>query len=135
MKNIEHLLQDLLSEHEFLKNMQSRIVENYDILTQNQKQNADNHEVVVKNQTVIVRNQEIIVNNQISIIRNQRQIVQNQVTLDVMLKTQALLLNLVNKMAGQNETIEQTEEVIHKFRAVSQENLRFNAFNDSESLS
>ncbi len=134
MKNIENLLQDLLSEHEFLKNMQSQIVENYDILTQNQKHNADNHEVVVKNQTTIIRNQEIIVNNQISIIRNQRQIVQNQVNLDVMLKTQAMLLNLVKKLSGETQTIEQTEEVIDKLRAVSQENLRFKPFNESESL-
>ncbi len=135
MKNIENLLQDLLSEHEFLKKMQSKIVENYDILTQNQKHNADNHEVVVKNQTTIIGNQEIIVNNQISIIRNQRQIVQNQVNLDVMLKTQALLLNLVKQLSNQPETIAQTEEEIDKLRAVSQENLRFKHFNDSEELS
>jgi hypothetical protein len=134
MKHIENLLQDLLAEHNFLKEMQARVVENYDILTQNQKHNADNHEVVVNNQTTIIRNQEIIVNNQISIIRNQRQIVQNQVNLDVMLKTQALLLNLVKKLTNQDETIAQTEEEIDKLRAVSQADLRFKPFNESESL-
>jgi hypothetical protein len=135
MKNIENLLHDLLAEHNFLKEMQSRVVENYDILTQNQKHNADNHEVVVNNQTTIIRNQEIIVNNQISIIRNQRQIVQNQVNLDVMLKTQALLLNLVKKISGESQTITQTEEEIDKLRSVSQADLRFKPFNESESLS
>ena len=134
MKNVEALLQDLLAEHEFLKEMQSRIVENYDILTQNQRQNADNHGVVVQNQTTIIKNQETIVHNQISIIRNQRQIVQNQVTLDVILRTQALVLHAVKKLSGETETTAQTEALIDSLRASSQENLRFNAFNDSEQL-
>ena len=134
MKNVEALLQDLLAEHEFLKEMQSRIVENYDILTQNQRQNADNHGVVVQNQTTIIKNQETIVHNQISIIRNQRQIVQNQVTLDVILRTQALVLHAVKKLSGEAETMAQTEALIDGLRASSQENLRFNAFNDSEQL-
>jgi hypothetical protein len=134
MKNVEALLQDLLAEHAFLKQMQGRVVDNYDILAQNQRQNADNHEVVVQNQTTIIKNQEIIVHNQISIVRNQRQIVQNQVTLDVILRTQALLLHEVKKLSGETETMTQTEGLIDNLRALSQGNLRFNAFNDPEHL-
>jgi hypothetical protein len=134
MKNVENLLQDLLAEHDFLKEMQSRIVENYDILTQNQQRNADNHAVVVQNQSTIIRNQEIIVNNQINIIRNQRQIVQNQVTLDVMLKLQAQVLNMVNKLGGKEESLAETEAMIDALRAVSNQNLRFDSFNNPENL-
>ena len=112
MKNIENLLQKLADEHNFLKEMQSRIVENYDIMIQNQQQNADNHEVVIHNQTTIIKNQEIIVNNQINIVRNQKQIVQNQVQLDTILQTQAHLLNLVKKLSGQNEDFATTEGFI-----------------------
>ncbi|TAG25143.1 MAG: hypothetical protein EAZ32_16195 [Cytophagia bacterium] len=134
MKNVETLLQDLLSEHDFLKTMQRKIVDNYDILAQNQLQNADNHAVVVQNQSIIIRNQEVIVNNQINIIKNQRQIVQNQVNLDVMLKTQAQLLNLVKKLSGEAETLDDTEAIIDQLRATSKENLRFEAFNNAGNL-
>ena len=99
MKNIEEILERLLAEQDFLKEMQGRIVENYDIMIQNQQLNADNHEVVIHNQATIIRNQEIIVNNQINIVRNQKQIVQNQVQLDSILQTQSYVLNLVRKLA------------------------------------
>jgi len=134
MKNVEKLLQDLLTEHDFLRDMQGKIVDNYDILAQNQRQNADRHEVVVQNQSKIIKNQEVIVGNQISIIRNQRQIVQNQVTLDVMLKTQALALNLLRKLTGQPESLSQTEESVEHLKNISKETLRFDSFNNAESL-
>ena len=134
MRNVETLLQDLLSEHDFLKTMQAQIVDNYDILAKNQLQNADNHAVVVQNQSTIIRNQEVIVNNQINIIKNQRQIVQNQVNLDVMLKTQAQLLNLVKTLSGETETLSQTKEKIDGMLAESKENLRFDAFSNPKML-
>ena len=134
MKNVETLLQNLLAEHDFLKTMQAQIVDNYDVLAQNQLQNADNHAVVVQNQSTIIRNQEVIVNNQINIINNQRQIVQNQVNLDVMLKTQAQILNLVKTLAGQHETLPETKDGIDAMLAESKENLRFDAFNKAGGL-
>ena len=108
MKNPEQIIEKLLSEHEFLKSMQDTIVKNYDIILQNQRQNTDNHGQVIHNQTTIIRNQEIIVNNQMNIVRNQRSIVQNQVTLQVILQTQAHILNLVKELTGKKEPISDT---------------------------
>ncbi len=134
MKNIEEILEKLLAEQDFLKEMQGRIVENYDIMIQNQQQNADNHEVVIHNQTTIIRNQEIIVNNQINIVRNQKQIVQNQVQLDVILQTQAHLLNLVKKLSGQHESIEETSQFINDLIETKKESINAKPFNDPSSL-
>jgi hypothetical protein len=134
MKNVEEILQKLLAEQDFLKEMQGRIVENYDIMIQNQRQNADNHEVVIHNQSTIIRNQEIIVNNQINIVRNQKQIVQNQVQLDVILQTQSYLLNLVKKLAGESETLEETTKFIGNLIEIKQESIKSKPFNDPSSL-
>ncbi len=134
MKNIEEVLQKLLAEQDFLKEMQGRIVENYDIMIQNQQQNADNHEVVIHNQTTIIRNQEIIVNNQINIVRNQKQIVQNQVQLDSILQTQSYLLNLVKKLAGESETMEETDRFIKNIIETKQESLKSKPLSDPSTL-
>ena len=134
MKNIEEVLQKLLAEQDFLKEMQGRIVENYDIMIQNQQQNADNHEVVIHNQTTIIRNQEIIVNNQINIVRNQKQIVQNQVQLESILKTQSYVLNLVRKLAGEQETIEDTNKFIENLVESQRENIKGKPLSDPSSL-
>jgi hypothetical protein len=129
MKNIEEIIQKLLSEQDFLKEMQSRIVENYDIMIQNQQQNANNHEVVIHNQATIIRNQEIIVNNQINIVRNQKQIVENQVQLDVILQTQSYLLNLVKKLSGESESIEETNKFIEDLIDEKRESIKPKPFN------
>ena len=134
MKNIEEVLQKLLAEQDFLKEMQGRIVENYDIMIQNQQQNADNHEVVIHNQTTIIRNQEIIVNNQINIVRNQKQIVQNQVQLESILQTQSYVLNLVRKLAGEQETLEETNQFIENLVETKRENIKAKPLNDPSSL-
>lgn len=134
MKNIEEVLQKLLAEQDFLKEMQGRIVENYDIMIQNQQQNADNHEVVIHNQTTIIRNQEIIVNNQINIVRNQKQIVQNQVQLESILQTQSYVLNLLRKLTGDNETLEDTNQFIENLVEMKRENIRAKPLNDPSSL-
>lgn len=134
MKNIEEILEKLLAEQDFLKEMQGRIVENYDIMIQNQQQNADNHEVVIHNQATIIRNQEIIVNNQINIVRNQKQIAQNQIQLEVILQTQAQVLNLIRKLTGENETLEATTQSIENLILAKQENMRAKPLNDPSSL-
>lgn len=134
MKNIEDVLQKLLAEQDFLKEMQGRIVENYDIMIQNQQQNADNHEVVIHNQTTIIRNQEIIVNNQINIVRNQKQIVQNQVQLESILQTQSYVLNLLRKLTGDNETLEETNQFIEDLVEAKRENIRAKPLSDPSSL-
>lgn len=134
MKNIEEILEKLLAEQDFLKEMQGRIVENYDIMIQNQQQNADNHEVVIHNQATIIRNQEIIVNNQINIVRNQKQIAQNQIQLEVILQTQAHVLNLQRKLTGENETLEDTTKSIESLISVRQENMKSKPLNDPSSL-
>jgi hypothetical protein len=134
MKNIEEILEKLLSEQDFLKEMQGRIVENYDIMIQNQQQNADNHEVVIHNQTTIIRNQEIIVNNQINIVRNQKQIVQNQVQLDSILQTQSYVLNLVRKLAGESETLEETNKFIENLVETKRARIATKPLNDPSSL-
>ncbi len=112
MKNIDEVLEKLVSEQDFLKEMQGKIVDNFGVLIQNQQQNADNHQAVISNQTTIIHNQEIIVSNQINIVRNQKQIVQNQAQLDVILESQIELLNLVKKLNGNSEDIEVTTKMI-----------------------
>ncbi|AFK02205.1 hypothetical protein Emtol_1055 [Emticicia oligotrophica DSM 17448] len=134
MKNIEEILQKLLAEQDFLKEMQGRIVENYDIMIQNQQQNANNHEVVVHNQSTIIRNQEIIVNNQINIVRNQKQIVQNQVQLEAILQTQVHLLNLVKKLVGENESLEVTQEFVGNVVEAKRESINSKPFNNPTPL-
>ncbi|MER0441650.1 hypothetical protein [Emticicia sp. W12TSBA100-4] len=134
MKNIEEILQKLLAEQDFLKEMQGRIVENYDIMIQNQQQNADNHEVVIHNQATIIRNQEIIVNNQINIVRNQKQIAQNQIQLEVILQTQAHVLNLLKKLTGENEALEDTTKSIENLILSKQESIKNRPLNDPSTL-
>lgn len=134
MKNIEEILEKLLAEQDFLKEMQGRIVENYDIMIQNQQQNADNHEVVIHNQATIIRNQEIIVNNQINIVRNQKQIAQNQIQLEVILQTQALVLNLIRKLTGESEPLEATTKSIENLISAKQESMKTKPLNDPSSL-
>lgn len=134
MKNVEEVLQKLLAEQDFLKEMQGRIVENYDIMIRNQQQNADNHQVVIHNQTTIIRNQEIIVNNQINIVRNQKQIVENQVQLDVIMQTQTYLLNLIKKIAGEGESFEETDKFVKNLIEARQKNMPPKPWNDPTSL-
>jgi hypothetical protein len=134
MKNPEQIIDKLLAEHDFLKSMQSNIVQNYDVLLQNQRQNTTNHEQVIQNQSTIIHNQEIIVNNQMNIVRNQKQIVQNQTTLDVILQVQSVILNQIQKLNGQNETLVETEKFVELLTKKSNESLRFKPFNETTGL-
>jgi hypothetical protein len=105
MQNKDNLIDKLKEEQEYLKNIQVSLYENFNILLENQKIKVDNQDLVLQNQSLIIKNQDVIVNNQINIIRNQHQIVENQVTLAVILKTQAKILYLMEKLAG-NDTEE-----------------------------
>jgi hypothetical protein len=134
MKNFDEVLQKLIDEQDFLKGIQGRIVDNYDIMIQNQQQNADNHEMVIQNQSTIIRNQEIIVNNQMNIVRNQKQIAQNQVTLDVIQQTQTYLLNLVQKLSGNQESVEDTQNFVANIRKASEESRKGHPLNESSAL-
>ncbi len=134
MKNFDEVLQKLVDEQDFLKGIQERIVDNYDIMLQNQQKNADNHEMVIQNQSTIIRNQEIIVNNQMNIVRNQKQIAQNQVTLDVIEQTQTFLLNALNKLLGNEETIQQTQNFVATIRKASEESRKGQNLNESLTL-
>jgi len=134
MKNIDEVLQKLIDEQDFLKGIQGRIVDNYDIMIQNQRQNADNHEMVIQNQSTIIRNQEIIVNNQMNIVHNQKQIAQNQVTLDVIQQTQTHLLNLVNRISGNEESIDTTQNFVANIRKASEERRKGQNLNESLTL-
>lgn len=134
MKNFDEVLQKLVDEQDFLKGIQGRIVDNYDIMIQNQQKNAENHEMVIQNQSTIIRNQEIIVNNQMNIVRNQKQIAQNQVTLDVIQQTQTYLLNLVKKLAGNEEDLEVTKNFVSAIRKTSEETRKEQNLNESSAL-
>ena len=134
MKNFDEVLQKLVDEQDFLKGIQVRIVDNYDIMLQNQQKNADNHEMVIQNQSTIIRNQEIIVNNQMNIVRNQKQIAQNQVTLDVIEQTQTFLLNALNKLSRNEETLQETEKFVAKIRKASVESRKGQNLNESLTL-
>ncbi|MES2520813.1 MAG: hypothetical protein V4585_22050 [Bacteroidota bacterium] len=134
MKNFDEVLQKLVDEQDFLKSIQGRIVENYDIMIQNQQRNADNHEMVIQNQTTIIRNQEIIVNNQMNIVRNQKQIAQNQVTLDVIQQTQTYLLNLVKRLSGEAESLQDTQSFVSSIRKASEESRKGQNLNESSTL-
>ena len=134
MQNIEEILQKLIAEHNFLKDMQERIVGNHDIMVENQKRNADNHDLVIQNQSTIIKNQEIIVNNQVSIIRNQKQIADNQITLSVMLQTQTHLLNLVKKLSGQEESLEDTDKFVQQLKNQVIEHLNSPSLNDPQTI-
>ncbi len=112
MENIDKIVELMKVEQDFLKSIQLKMMDNHQILIDNSQHNFENMEVLTKNLGVIINNQEIIVNNQISIINNQKHIVSNQITLSVLLKTQTQILNLLKKLNGESETIEQTQESI-----------------------
>jgi len=112
MENIDKIVELMKVEQDFLKSIQLKMMDNHQILIDNSQHNFENMEVLTKNLGVIINNQEIIVNNQISIINNQKHIVSNQITLSVLLKTQTQILNILKKLNGESETIEQTQESI-----------------------
>lgn len=120
MENNDDLVAMMKKELEFLKSIQLKMVDNHEILLQNNQHNFQNMDILTKNLGIIIKNQDIIVNNQISIINNQKQIVSNQITLNVMLRAQATVLNLVNNLSGKVETMEETMQTIQQFKEEAQ---------------
>jgi hypothetical protein len=103
------------NSEEMLSN-QKKIIDNQEEILKNQATIIHNQESLLDNQSSITGNQEVIVHNQSSIISNQKQIVDNQVTLSVISQTQAHLLNLVRKIAGQEESHEKTVQFLENLK-------------------
>ncbi len=107
-KSIDRLIQD----QEFMAKSQAQLFENLNIVVENLRHKSDQQNLIVKNQNLIIRNQEIIVDNQINIIHNQHQIVDNQTNLVLISKALGLILNLLKKMDGNPEDIQQTYQFL-----------------------
>lgn len=116
MADINDQVNALLQSNEHLRALQAQMFETVNILIENQKVKSSADEIVIQNQGNIIRNQEVIVRNQVNIINNQKLIVENQVTLSVLVKLQALILNKINALAGQSESIEETLQYISQLK-------------------
>ena len=107
LKLLEQMLEKLKEDQGFLASSQISLYDNFNKLLENQMQKVENHDLVIKNQSLIINNQDVIVNNQLNIINNQKKIVENQVTLSVILHTQAKVLFLLQKLTGEEITLEE----------------------------
>lgn len=121
-------------EVEFLKSIQLKMVDNHEILLQNHQHNFQNMDILTQNLGIIIKNQEIIVNNQISIINNQKQIVSNQITLNVIMRAQAAVLNLVSNLSGTKETIEDTMLRMQQFKEEAMQNFQEGQLTEPKTL-
>jgi hypothetical protein len=108
MNEKEISLADLIKEHETLKMIHQQLFENMQLLLTNEEHQLAKEATVLSNQSIIIHNQDIIVKNQVSIIKNQQQIVSNQSTLNLILTTQAEILNKIRRMEGIEESLEVT---------------------------
>lgn len=113
MENIEKILQDVIV---------------------NQQTIISNQEGLLHNQKTITGNQEVIVSNQASIISNQHQIVDNQVALSVISQTQSHMLNLLKKLAGQEETHETTVQFLDKLKADTEASIKQKGLNEPQAI-
>jgi hypothetical protein len=134
MENIDKIVELMKVEQDFLKSIQIKMMDNHQILIDNSQHNFENMEILTKNLGVIINNQEIIVNNQISIINNQKHIVSNQITLSVLLKTQTQMLNLLKKLNGESETIEQTQESILALKEMATQQFNLEILREPKTL-
>ncbi len=112
MDKFHNTIEKLQEEQEFLKNALVSLYENFNIFLENQKNKVENQDIVIQNQSRIIGNQDVIVTNQLNIIKNQKQIVENQVTLAVMLKTQAMLLQKIENLNGNNMSEKDAADII-----------------------
>lgn len=131
MKNSDNVI--VGNQRKILKN-QNAILTNQKGIFKNQKGILGNQKGILGNQKGILGNQGVIVTNQASIIHNQKQIVDNQVSLSVMLQSQAYVLNLLKKIAGQGESQQKTEQFIKKLKANTEKSLRSKKLSNSRSL-
>ncbi|HMS98090.1 MAG TPA: hypothetical protein PKA12_05060 [Saprospiraceae bacterium] len=116
MADINDQVNALLQSNEHLRALQAQMFETMNILIENQKVKSTADNIVIQNQGNIIRNQEVIVKNQVNIINNQKLIVENQVTLSVLVKLQAVVLNKINALGGNQESIEETMQSIEKLK-------------------
>lgn len=108
------------SDETLLQNQQT-IIQNQEAILKNQESIIGNQQGILSNQEGLRSNQEIIVKNQASIISNQKQIVDNQIALSVIAQSQAHILNLVKKLAGQEESLETTQQFLDKLKSEATE--------------
>ena len=104
------------------------------VVIENQKTIISNQEGLLHNQKTITGNQEVIVSNQASIISNQHHIVDNQVALSVISQTQSHMLNLIKKLAGQEESYEATVQFLDKLKADTEATLKQKGLNEPQAL-
>ena len=121
------------NSEEVLSN-QKTIIHNQEVLLNNQATIIHNQEALLSNQVSITGNQEVIVHNQASIIGNQKQIVDNQVALSVISQTQAYLLNLIRKIAGQEESHEKTAQFLENLKIETEASVKAKTLADPETL-
>jgi hypothetical protein len=108
MNDLTVSFEKLTTEHELLKKIYTQLFDNMNLLIANESHRSEKENVVVQNQSLIIKNQEIIVNNQVNIIKNQKKIVGNQTTLELILQTQAKILNGVMTLNGSAESLHET---------------------------
>ena len=121
------------NSEEMLSN-QKTIIHNQETLLNNQATIIHNQESLLGNQASITGNQEVIVHNQASIIGNQKQIVDNQVALSVISQTQAYLLNLIRKIAGQEESHEKTVQFLENLKIETEASVKAKELAEPETL-
>ena len=121
------------NSEEVLSN-QKTIISNQEELLKNQATIIQNQESLLNNQASITGNQEVIVHNQAGIIGNQKQIVDNQVALNVISQTQAYILNLIRKVAGEEESHEKTVQFLENLRMETEASVKAKDLADPETI-
>ncbi len=129
-KSIEKLSQD----QEFMAKSQTQLFENLNIVVENLKHKSDQQNLLVKNQNLIIRNQEIIVDNQINIIKNLHQIADNQANLLFIANALGLILNLLKKIDGQAEELQETQKFLEHLSHQIQANNPGKSLSDYKNL-
>ncbi len=113
---------------------QTQLFENLNIVVENLKHKSDQQNLLVKNQNLIIRNQEIIVDNQINIIKNQHQIADNQANLLFIANALGLILNLLKKIDGQAEELQETQKFLEHLSHQIQANNPGKSLSDYKNL-
>lgn len=130
LKSLELTMEKFKENQEFLATSQMNLFENFNKIIENLTQKVENHDLVIKNQSLIINNQDVIVTNQLNIINNQKKIVENQVTLSVILQTQAKVLFLLNKIAGDKNDMEEINNQIREMYKNAKMNFNNNNLDD-----
>src|SRR5450432_2888996 len=100
-----------------MANSEEATLGNQEAILKNQSTIIENQESILKNQNEIKDNQQTIAENQSTIVDNQKQIVDNQIMLKSISKTQVYILNLVRKVSGVPEPLEDTVKFIDELKS------------------